>query len=64
MLLDPDPLVMPSHLNVNQGLEELLRRDPKLENDLSLLQKSENLSFRQGSGRNPDSDCLKCMDAG
>lgn len=33
MLLDPDPLVMPSHLNVNQGLEELLRRDPKLECD-------------------------------
>jgi len=33
MLLEPDPLVMPSHLNVNQGLEELLRRDPKLECD-------------------------------
>lgn len=33
MLLAPDPLVMPSHLNVNQGLEELLRRDPKLECD-------------------------------
>jgi serine phosphatase RsbU (regulator of sigma subunit)/CBS domain-containing protein len=33
MLLDPDPLVMPAHLNVNQGLEELLRRDPRLESD-------------------------------
>jgi len=33
MLLEPDPLVMPSHLNVNQGLEELLQRDPKLEYD-------------------------------
>ncbi len=31
---------------------------------LSLLKKSKNLSFRQGSGRNPGSNCLKCMDAG
>lgn len=33
MLLESDPLVMPSHLNVNQGLEELLQRDPKPECD-------------------------------
>ncbi len=33
MLLDPYPLVMPSDLNVNQGLAELLQRDPKLESD-------------------------------
>ncbi len=33
MLLDPDPLIMPSYLDVNQGLKELLRRDPKLECD-------------------------------
>lgn len=33
MLLDASPLTMPAGWNVHQGLEELLRRDPSLEND-------------------------------
>lgn len=32
MLLDTRPLTMPADWNVHQGLEELLRRDPSLEN--------------------------------